>query len=231
MGRQLKGLLYFFITDMRYSLFVFWTVLLSTLAVTLVIAYFLIGVDSGQIGFTLPIALYIYCGITGFLTVKLSIPFSIKVGATRKNVFIGMGIFFLGLSGVLGVMVNSIQSLVDFLNTKIGIESFLFMHIANLMDTTWLGRVLIDTSVMFFFLSLLFVIGLCFYKFGLAGGGSIVALLVIVILVGAAQGWLIDFFIHIYQTLNVVFFWQLLLVGILIYCISWLMMRRITIIK
>lgn len=230
MGRQLKGLFYFFITDIRFSLFVFWTILLSTLVVTLTIAYFLMGTGSGQIGFMLPVSLYIYCGITGFLTVKLSIPFSIKVGATRKNIFISMGIFFLGLSVVLGVVVNSIQFFVEFLNSKIGIESFLFMHIANIMDTTWIGRVLIDTSMMFFLLSLLFVIGLCFYKYGLAGGGSVVSLLVIVILVGFAQGWLIDFFIHIYQTLDYLFFWQLMLVGTIIYSISWIMMRRITVI-
>lgn len=231
MGKQLKGLLYFFVTDLRFSLFVFWSILLGTLMVTFGIAYFLMEGSSGKIGFALSIAVYIYCAITGFLMVKQSIPYSIKVGATRKNIFISLGIFFLGLSIAMGFAINMIQSFMEFVNKEAGVESFIFMHLSHLMDTTWLGKILIDTSIMFFLLSVLFVIGVFFYKYGLIGGGSIIAILTITIFVCSAQGWLIDFIIHTAQTLNHLFFGKVLLTGLIIYSFSWIMMRKITIIR
>src|SRR5699024_5911205 len=87
MGRQIKGLLYFFIADVRYSLTIFWTILMGILVVSLIVAYFLTNVKNGMMSFTLTAPMYVYCAILGFLTVKESVPFSIKMGATRKNIF------------------------------------------------------------------------------------------------------------------------------------------------
>ena len=87
MGRQINGLLYFFITDIRYSLMIFWTILLGILGVSLTISYFLLGVEDGSLYFMFQF-IYVYCGILGFITVRESIPFALKMGATRKNLFI-----------------------------------------------------------------------------------------------------------------------------------------------
>ena len=231
MGRQIKGSLYFFINNTRYSLFIFWTILMSILVVTLTISYFLKDVENGFMTLSLTSPIYVYCGILGFLTVKESIPFSIKMGATRKNLFLSLGIFFLGLSLAKAVFATVIQIIVDFINPKIGIDNYSFIHLAYFTNDTWLNRILIDSSIAFFFLSVMFVIGLLFYRYGLAGGGSVVGLLVIIMLTGIAQGWLIDFFIHVFKTLSNVFYYQLFGVGVVIYCMSWLMLRRITIIK
>lgn len=229
MGRQTKGLLYFYITDIRFSLIVFWTVLLSSLFISMLIDYFLPS-DSFMI-FTLPIALYVYCGILGFLTVKQAIPFSIKMGATRKSIFGSLGIFFIGLSLSMSLLGNTIQSLIEYFHSKMGNETFAFMHLANLLNDTWLTRVLIDTSFMFFFLAFFFLVGLTFYNFGLIGGGVFVGAFIITILTGFAEGWLVKFFVNIYQTLSTIFFWQLCLVAIIIYCITWVLIRKITIIN
>lgn len=88
MGRQIKGLLYFYMADARHSITIFWTILMSTLVITLTIYYFLKDVDGGFITLSLSVPIYIFCAILGFLTVKESIPFSLKVGATRKNIFV-----------------------------------------------------------------------------------------------------------------------------------------------
>ena len=102
MSRQIKGLLYFFIANSRYSLFIFWTILMSILLVTLTISYFAQDVDNFFMTLSLTGPIYVYCAIFGFLAVKELIPFSVKIGATRKNLFIGLGIFFLGLS-IVGI--------------------------------------------------------------------------------------------------------------------------------
>lgn len=94
MGRQIKGLLYFFMADVRYSLAIFWTILMGILMVSLIAAYVLVDIKNGFMTFSLTAPMYVYCSILGFLTVKEAVPFSLKMGATRKNLFVSLGIFF-----------------------------------------------------------------------------------------------------------------------------------------
>lgn len=226
MGKQIRGLLYFFTTDIRHAFIIFWTILLSTLSVSLIAAYVLINVGETKMIFTLSIAVYIFCGFIGFLTAKERIPFSIKVGATRKNLFVSLGIFFLGLAIVKALLSNTLQLIME---RMFHVETIAFIHPAQLLTNSWLTRVLIDTTVMFFILSVMFLLGLLFYKYGLFGGGSVVGVAVIVLLLGMAQGWLVDFIIDVYQSLSMMLFYQIFFIGVVLYGVSWVFLRRITI--
>ncbi|MEC5424152.1 hypothetical protein QGM71_11675 [Virgibacillus sp. C22-A2] len=231
MGRQIQGLLYFFINDIRYSLIIFWTILLSVLIVSLAFAYFLITVENGVMAFSLTGPIYIYCAIFGFLTVKEAVPFSLKMGATRKNLFISLGIFFLALSFAKAVVGSILQEIIEGFAVGVGISTFSFLHLAYFTTDTWYTRILIDTSIIFFFLAFMFMIGLLFYKYGIAGGGIVLGILVIALLVGIAKGWVFDFFTKLLVTFNLGFFFQLLAVGILIYAVSYVFLKRITVVK
>ncbi len=231
MGRQMKGLLYFYFADIRHSLTVFWTILMSILVVTLTITWFLNKIEDGFMTLSLTGPMYIYCGILGFLTVKEYIPFSIKRGATRKNIFVSLVIFFFGLSFVKAMIGSALQVIVEIFNTRMEIDSFYFLHLAYFTNDTWYYRIMIDTSIMFFAFSIMFVIGLLFYRYGLVGGGIFVGLLIVIALTGAFQGWLIDFFINIFKTIDDVFYLQLLGIGLVIYAFSMLLLRKITILK
>ncbi|WP_249872773.1 hypothetical protein [Oceanobacillus saliphilus] len=231
MGRQVKGLLYFFITDILYSLRIFWFILLSILVLSLTISYFLLNVENGAYYFGFSFPIYIYCGILGFLTVKESIPFSLKMGAVRKNLFISIGLFFLGLAFAKAVIANSIHTLTLAFTKRAGMHTFEFIHPAQILEDTWLNRVIIDTAIMVFMLAVMFIVGLLFYKYGLLGGGSVVGLSAVVLLVGIAQGWLIDYMIELYAAIDMLFFIQMLVGAIIIYCISFLFLRKITTVK
>lgn len=231
MGKQIKGLLYFFITDIRHSVTIFYTILMSILVVILTIAYLLIGVEDGRMTFSLTAPMYIYCAILGFLTVKEFVPFSIKMGATRRNMFISLAISFLGLSVVMAVVGSTLQQFVVFINTKLGIDTFSFIHIAYFTNDTWLSRIIIDISIMFFFLSVMFVIGLLFYKYGLAGGGSALGVIVVILLLGLGQGWLPDLLVETFRNIDNLFYIKLLGVGVVIYAISMILLKRISVVK
>lgn len=229
MGRQLKGLLYFYIADAKHSLVIFWSILLGTLVISIVGAYLLFNVGEGQMAYALSIAIYIFCSIFGFISAKQGVPFSIKLGATRKNMFISMGIFFLGLAIVQAILASTIQAIVLTGANKFGIDTFQFIHPAQLLTDNWLTRVIIDTTVMFFLLSFMFLIGLLFYKYGLLGSGIVLGLMLVTLLFGLAQGFLIDFMIDIAQSFSIVFFYEILLIAMVLYGISWLLLRKITI--
>ncbi|HLR61430.1 MAG TPA: hypothetical protein VK097_03215 [Lentibacillus sp.] len=233
MGRQIKGLLYFYVSDLRYSLMIFWTIILAILVVSLAFTYFLAGLDNEDTFFTFSLTgpIYVYCAILGFLTVKESLPFSIKMGATRKNIFVGTGIFFLVLSVVMALAATILQEIVMALMNATGTDLFSFLHPAYFLDDTWYTRILIDTSIMFFLMAVLFIIGLLFYKYGLAGGGSFLGALLIISLLGIAQGWLLDFVVDVFSGIDLGFFYQLLGVGTMIYGTSYLFLRRITTVK
>ena len=231
MSRQIKGLLYFFIMDLRYSMIVFWTILLSILFFFMILYYYVIGVENSEFSFGLPFAAYVYCGVLGFLAVKENIPFSLKMGATRKNFFLANGLFFLGISLFFAIAASIIQSVVTFLFSDTSMQSFQFLHLAILLEDTWLNRVIIDSTIMFLVLSIMFIAGLLFYKYGQAGGGIAGGLLILFLLFGVAQGWLTDFIIELFTSIDILFFYQLLLIGLVIYAASFFFLRDISIVK
>ncbi|MFC3039228.1 hypothetical protein ACFOGI_03065 [Virgibacillus xinjiangensis] len=231
MKKQTQGLLYFFMADVRHSLMVFWTILLGILVISLAFAWFLTRVDDGFMSFSLTGPIYIYCAILGFLTVKESVPFAIRMGATRKSLFVSIGLFFLGLSLIMGLAANILHELVLWLTEGVGLETFSFLHAAYFLEDTFFTRVLIDSSIMLLLLSGMFLLGLLFFRFGLAGGGASVGVLFLVVLIGVADGWLIDSVVDIFTGLEAVFFYQLLGIGCTLYLISYLLLRRITIVN
>lgn len=231
MGRQIKGLLYFFVTDIRHSLLIFWTILLSILIVSFAFAIFLTSVEDGFMTFSLTAPIYVYCAILGFLTVKESMPFSIKMGATRKNLFVSLGIFFFAISFIMSVAASVLQEIVNGIAKLTGIDTFSFLHLAYFLENTWYTRIIVDISITFLFLTFMFVIGLLFFKYGLAGGGGFLGVLVVLLLISIAKGWIIDFFIDLFSTINLALFYQIFGIGLLIYGVSFLLLRRITIVK
>src|SRR5699024_4291664 len=115
-----------------------WSILLGILVVSLAFAYFLTGVEGDtNFVFFLTIPMYVYAGIVGFLTVRDFIPFSIKMGATRKNMFLAIGIFFLFISVAKALFGTILQVLVEAFNTFAGIDIFTFLHFANLLENNW----------------------------------------------------------------------------------------------
>ncbi|WP_010651452.1 hypothetical protein [Oceanobacillus massiliensis] len=228
MGRQIKGLLYFYITDIQRSLKIFWSILLGILILSLAIGYFLLRFDEGGFFFGLSFPVYVYCAILGFITVKESIPFSLKMGAVRKNLFISIGILFLGIAIVKAVIASTLQTITLIFADIAGIHTFQFIHLAQFITDNWLNRVLIDTAIMFFLLSFMFIIGLLFYKSGMLGAGIVIGLLTVGLLLGIAQGWLIDFIINLFKGLDMAFIAQIFGVGLVVYGISFLLLRKVT---
>lgn len=233
MGRQIKGLLYFYLNDMRYSFLIFWTILLAIVLMTEITTFFLMNVDGAFMTFTLTAPMYVYCFILGFLTVKEVIPFSLKVGATRKNIFVSVGLFFLGLALLKAIFARILAVIITYVNGQVGIDSgkFILLHLAQFTNDTWVNRFVIDISIMFFGMSLMFLIGLLFYRYGLAGGGSVIGVFFIFILTGLAQGFLVNFFVALAKSFDMMLFYQLFGISIIIYAVSMLFLRRITIIK
>ncbi len=232
MNKQIKGLLYFYITSFRFTITIFWAILLFSLVLCLVIAYFLSSFDDLQFAFILPFATYINVAIIGFLTVKEVIPFSLKLGATRKNLFTAIGLFFLIFALFQSLLSNIVQSATELFIDVVGLNGFMLIHPAELLGkSTFLNCMIVDTTMMLFLLALMYIIGLLFYRGGLLAGGIFIGVVAVALLFGVAKGWIIDYIFELYQTIDLMFFAQILGVSIVIYAITFLLIRKVTTVK
>lgn len=238
MKKQLQGILYYFSTEIRYPLSIFWMILGAFILLTIIL-YVLLSGDHIVVTFNLSLPIYIFASIIGFITVKGSLPYLVKIGATRKHLFIGTVVYFFGLALFNSIMANLLYSVTTSIIGKSntggltiieGDETFHLHHLADILpNSSWLTRIVIDTSVSFFLLAIFFIVGLIFYRYKLIGGSSFIALFIFGLFYVLANGWLTDFFIAIFTDFSIVFFYQLFLVGVVIYSLSFLLTRRFTI--
>jgi len=230
MGKQVRGLLYLFATDSRRSIITFWIIFLSTMALSLFAAA-LFNSPNMRMFFWLPMPLYIYCGVFGFIMAKQAIPFSIKIGATRKSIFTTVILFFAGLAVLESLLINCVDILIGNLVSAVKLTSFHVMHPFEQIGPNWLSTVLIDSVVLFFLLTSLFAFGLLFYRYGLIGGGSLSGLVLVFLIIAGGKGWITDFGSFVYRTLSLTTFLYLFGIAIIVYGLSWLLLRRAAISK
>lgn len=227
MGRQIKGLLYFYRTDLQFSIMVFWSILLAMLVVSVSMMFLFPSIDFMSFSFTAPI--YVYCAIVGFLMARHTVAFSIKLGATRKNIFISMGIFFITLALIKSTVAALIQAGV----TKFVLRddmNFLFAHPMNLYEDTIVNRIYTDFFIIIFLTVLTYLISLLFYKFGLLVGGLIVGMGLVLFTFSLVSGELITYIIDSFQNSVYIFFAQFGVVALVAYLLAWLLLRRITVV-
>lgn len=227
MGRQIKGLLYFYRTDLQFSIMVFWSILLAMLVVSVSMMFLFPSIDFMSFSFTAPI--YVYCAIVGFLMARHTVAFGIKLGATRKNIYLSMGIFFIALALIKSTVAALIQAGV----TKFVLRdemNFLFAHPMNLYEDTILNRIYTDFFIIIFLTALTYLISLLFYKFGLLISGLIGGMALVLFMYSLVSGELITYIIDSFQNSIYLFFAQFGLIAVVAYLLAWLLLRRITVV-
>lgn len=229
MNNQIKGLLFYFSTHMKRAFVIFWSILFGILLISLATSYVLKDQD-GFMTFSVSIPLYFFCAVYGFTMVKKWIPYFLKVGATRKNIFFAIGLFFCGVSAGFALIATILQSIANLFLDQVKIDIFSFIHLSMFFEDTWYVRFIIDLTMMLAGFTFFFILGLVFYKYGLVLGGILLASLFFGLTFSVFKGWIhklgqyiVKFDFHI--------FWQLALLTIVFYALSWLFLRRITTIR
>lgn len=237
MAKELKGSLYMIYSNYFYSLLTFWAILIGIVGITIVFAYIYPGSESY---FTLSAPGYFYGPIVGVMLVTGVMPYLIKLGVTRFSLFVSIGIFGVLVTIVNSVVVQVIQKILSILFKQtanghlllVNGESTLFLnHIAEgLAIDTWWTRIVIDTSLAFFFLAIAFFIALMFYRYGKLGGFIFLAVIAAIVIYGMSSGgFLFQLFEHIFTTFSFNYFYYLYGLGIAVYGLSYIILHRLTI--
>lgn len=236
---QLKGTLYYYSANMRYSLLIFWSILLGIMLLSL-IADLVIGGEGDNIYFSFALPLYLFAAIIGFWVVKNVIPFLVKMGVTRMNIYIGTGIVFILLALFNGVISNTLHTIITEVfdsninsSFEITVDGRDLTGSAPLIELfaedTWWNHFVIDVSFQFFCVAVSFLFGLVFYRYKLTGGAVMLGVLLFIFVYSITSGWLVDTILNILNDFSMIFFYQLFLAGLVIYLLTHLLLRRLTI--
>ncbi|MFD1416740.1 hypothetical protein [Oceanobacillus jeddahense] len=231
MNNQIKGMFYAYSTEVIRTAKIFLSIFTGMIIISAIICYLLLGVDEFKMYFAIPFGTYFNVGVVGVLLVKNSVPFGLKMGATRKNMYLMHLYFIAAYSFIMAFLGSTLQQVTEWLFQAVGVTNYIYVHPAMLLTDNWAMRIVVDTFVMIFIMALLYLIGLIFYRTGLIGAGSLLGVLLVVVLYGVFEGWLIQAAVDLFSNVTLMTFVTIFLIGLMFYLVSFPFMRKITIVN
>lgn len=224
MLNEMKAVLYYLAVDIRYSFMVFWSILILSLTAMFIIV---LSFETRMI-VTTSMAIYIFCGITGFLTTKETFPYCIKLGATRTQYLLSVLVYCAAVAAVFSIVHVIVQGIFNSLVQAGASGRFLTYHTvqATTLANTWYNQLLVDLIICFLLLSLGFLLGSVFYRFGLIGGFGTLAVLAILVILPNTRTFILDAFGSMEGWKLGVNFLMLVGVALLAYLPNWGMLRK-----
>ncbi|MFD1019386.1 hypothetical protein [Thalassobacillus hwangdonensis] len=224
MFNDLKAMLYFLTTDFRFGLTIFWSIFLASTGVLYLLTF---SFNDVTIIVSSSLAIYIYCGISGFLMTKETLPFCLKMGTTRNRYFSGVIVFNLIL-GAFMAFISSTLSLVVGMTEQSNLQLMTAID-ATSLSPGWFNQFWLETLICFLFLSIGFMFSAIFYRTGLVGGLSVIGIVVIAILLPDLREQFLDFFLEFSESGITIHYVSLFIAALLAMIPTWLLLNRASI--
>ncbi len=224
MLKDLKAIIYFLAIDTRFSLIVFWSILLASLGVMYVTALLF----DTQMFVSTSMAIYIFSAITGFLMTKEDFPYCIKMGATRNQFVIGSFVYTVGLALMMSLFHVVVYQFFSWLIVVGNIADFSMVHLVEVtsLSPAWYNLFLIDALVCFLFVSTGFLLSSIFYRLGLIGGITTIAVFIISLIIPTSREWILNVFLHFEQNQLVIHYLSMAILSILLIIPNWGLLRQ-----
>ncbi|OLO39129.1 hypothetical protein BTR23_08680 [Alkalihalophilus pseudofirmus] len=224
MLKELKGNLSFFVYDHRYSVTIFWSVLLLSSVVFFVIA----ALNSDMyVGFSMSFAVFLFCAISGFLMTKETFPFLIKLGSTRNQYVFSALVFNLILAtfmSALAVIVNQLSIAMKSLTNVDNFNHFMVLE-GTTIAATWYNELLFNIIICFLLLQVGFMMSSLFYRLGLVGGFSGIVMFALILIIPTTRNILLDIFVGTNGTYIDINYISIILLSILAMLPNWLLLK------
>ncbi|MDZ5710951.1 hypothetical protein [Jeotgalibacillus haloalkalitolerans] len=192
MFNQLSALVRFFLIDYRFSVLIFWAIFTFSLIPLTVLSTY----TNGSVIISVAIAIFIYSGISGFILIKETFSYTIRLGSSRQQYMLSAFTF----SALLAVIMAAISIAVTFTYTNLVAtvwNNVQFMHISEAItgEFSWFAEFGLLTLFCFMVFNFGFFLAAAFHRFGLVGGLGLLAVLVITLLIEPLRTPVIEFFI------------------------------------
>jgi len=152
MNRSILGVMKMYLTDVRPSIYIFWSILFAVYALMLLILF---QFEDGQVSSGGLSPLYVYMLIVGIVSLKETLPYALGMGVRRKDYYwgvVGSGIGLAGAFSFIMAVLSRIET-VAFRNME---RQFQFFRIP-FFDSIGFGE---EWGSQFLFLSFAFSFGL-----------------------------------------------------------------------
>ena len=165
---EVKAILYYLFTEMKYSLIIFWSIFLSSI----ILLFILSDLVLRNVIISTSLATYVFCTIIGFLITKKNLPFCIRFGATRNSFHLSVSLFLVLLSIGLAIINQTVTSFILTMKNQLTIEGIMIYEPAKLLmeSPSWGSSILIDSIIIFLVLTIGYFLGSIVYRFGQLGG-------------------------------------------------------------
>ena len=219
------GILKFHTIDSRRSLSVFWIIFAITHILGLFVAF---TFENTSIIYGSSFAIYIYVSIWGFQLLKTSFPHLIQWGATRKSYFIYTSIFLILLSLFMSLLNNILLLTFDLVIKWYSLTGINLFHLAEFGAITdnFVSRVFIDFSISLLLISMSLFLSTVFFRYGLAAGGALVVPLIVLTFIPEVVPFMLTFIQKFSSANGHLYFTYTMISSLLIFLVSWIVMRR-----
>jgi len=225
MIKELKANILYLYFDHRYSVMVFWSIFLLATAGILAIALFSREV---QMSVSTSMAIYIFCGITGFMITKETFPFLIKLGSTRNSYVLSVVLYAFLAACFMSAFSTFIIQLINVLNKVAGIDNFrLFTIVSHTnLEATWYNELWLNILICLLFLALGTLLGSLFYRFGLIGGFSAVVFYFFIAIIPSSRDALIELLFSFENQKIILNYFAFSLLALIPYILYWFILRK-----
>ncbi|MDE5415645.1 hypothetical protein [Alkalihalobacterium chitinilyticum] len=225
MFKDLKGHLLYFVYDHKFSVTIFWAVLILSSVV-----FFTISAlnPATTVVFSMSLAIYFFCAINGFLMTKETFPFLIKLGSTRNQYIMSAIIFNFILAvfmSVIAVLVNQFVMAAKNLTNVDNFTHFVILE-GTTISATWYNELWVNIIFCFLLLQIGFMMSSIFYRLGLVGGYSGLLFLALLLILPSTRGVLIDLFVGTYNTGIDINYVSIILLSLVVILPNWLLLRE-----
>ena len=219
------GILKFHTIDSRRPLSIFWIIFTITHILGLFVAFIF---ENTSIIYGSSFAIYIFVSIWGFQLLKSSFPHLIQWGATRKSYFLYTSLFLILLSLFMSLLNNILLLAFDLVIKWYSLTGINFFHIAQFGAITdnFANRVLIDFSISLLLISIALFLSSVFFRYGLAAGGALIVPLIVLTFIPEVVPSISTFMQKFLSTNGHLYFSYPMISSLLIFLVSWAVMRR-----
>lgn len=226
MFKELRANLYFFMIDVKHTM----TVYFITYTASFILFYFLVLLftENIKIDFILSMPMYIFMGILGFVSIKESFPFTLKLGSTRSGYVLSSLLFAFFISVTMTVISYLLHQLFKFLLSITETKNISFIHPSQLTSgsANMVNEMGLDILLNLILIAIGFMLGAFFYKYGLAGVLTAILAIVLLFIIPPIHNGFVDFLFTFESHKININYAGVLLITLVCYLISGVVLRR-----
>lgn len=225
----MKGSFYILFQNYKKHNIIFWSILFS-----IVLLSFFLDVFFGQyisFAITISIPVYIFYSSMAAKLLNRTLPYFLKLGLSRQQYMVNVGLFFISWSLVGALIIASAQKIITYVSTLLNIKNIIIIHPILIFDHTYsfLQTAAMDTVLLLFCLCSGLLLNVTFYRLGILGGYSLIGLLALVPILMVIFEWYTRLFELLVNLSISAILGSIFIFSILLYLVISTSMRKVSV--